>query len=220
MTCRAVLFDLDGVLADSTGVVDRVWRAWADERGLDGAAIMKTAHGRPAAEVIRAVAPHLSAEAEVELLEKREAGDSRVVAIAGSSEFVASLPRSSWAVVTSGTTPLASARLVAIGLPDPPVLITANDVDKGKPNPEGYLAAARRLGAAPRDCVVIEDSPAGIEAARAAGMAVIGVTTTYPAEELTGVDALVETLAAVTLGRANDKDDGPPELELIVGDPE
>lgn len=217
ITCRAVLFDLDGVLADSTAIVDRVWRAWADERGLDGAAIMKTAHGRPAAEVISAAAPHLSAEAEVELLEKREADDDKgVVAIAGSSELVASLPDRSWAVVTSGTTPLASSRLVAIALPDPPVLITANDVDRGKPNPEGYLAAARRLGASPRDCVVIEDSPAGIEAARAAGMAVIGVTTTYAAEELTGVDVLVDTLAAVTLARVTNRDDGPPELELAI----
>jgi sugar-phosphatase len=211
-----VLFDLDGVLADSTGLVDRVWRAWARERGLDGSEIMRIAHGRPATEVIRAVAPHLDAEGEVELLEGREAGEAGIVAVAGAVELVASLPASSWGVVTSGRGPLALSRLRAIGLPDPAVLVTADDVARGKPDPEGYLAAGRRIGAPSSDCLVIEDSPAGIQAARAAGMAVLGVTTTYPADELTRAAALVETLDAVRLSGVEAHRDGPPWLEIAV----
>lgn len=182
-TCKAVLFDLDGVLADSTAVVDRVWRVWADERSLDGDAIMEVAHGRPSAEIIRDIAPHLEVEAEVELLENREAEDlTGVVGILGAADLVRSLPLASWAVVTSGTLTVARPRLEAVGIPEPPVLITAGDIVNGKPDPEGYMAAARRLDAPAERCIVIEDSPAGLEAARAAGMKTIGVTTTFSAE--------------------------------------
>lgn len=219
ITCRAVLFDLDGVLADSTALVDRVWRAWADERDLDATEVMKIAHGRPAAEVIQAVAPHLPAEAEVRLLEEREADASGVVAIAGAADLVRSLPDGCWAVVTSGTSPLARGRLAAIGVDAPPALITADDVGRGKPNPEGYLAAARRLGASPSECVVIEDSPAGIEAAGAAGMRVIAVTTTYPSQELGNVDALVNSLEEISVAHvANSSHEVLPTLELLVAE--
>lgn len=214
LTCKAVLFDLDGVLADSTAIVDRVWREWAVERGLDGDALMSIAHGRPAAEVIAAVAPQLSVQTEVRELERREADASGVTPIAGAMRLLASLPEGSWAVVTSGTLPLAASRLRAIGAPEPPVLVTANDVRAGKPNPEGYVHAARRLGAAPAECVVIEDSPAGVEAARAGEMAVIGVTTTFPAESLTGVAAHVNSLEAVILESVASDDDGLPLMTL------
>jgi sugar-phosphatase len=177
---------------------------------------MEIAHGRPAAEVIAALAPQLSAESEVRLLEERERDASDVVPIAGAAELLASLPARSWAVVTSGTRPLAASRLHAIGAPDPPVIVTASDVGRGKPDPEGYLTAARRLGAEPEDCVVIEDTPPGIDAARAGGMAVIGVTTTYPAETLVGVDALVGSLEGITLAKVEDDRDGLPELLLRV----
>lgn len=218
-TCKAVLFDLDGVLADSTAVVDRVWRVWADERGLDGDAIMKVAHGRPSAEIIRDFAPELSVESEVELLEHREAEDlSGLVGIMGAAVLVRSLPRASWAVVTSGTTMVAQPRLAAVGIPEPPVLITANDIVRGKPDPEGYLTAASRLGAPAPRCIVIEDSPAGLDAARAAGMKTIGVTTTFPAESLAPVDALVSSLEAVRLERVDEAAGGDrlPDLELCV----
>jgi len=195
LTCRAVLFDLDGVLADSTRVVDEVWRAWATERGLDGDEIMRVAHGRPAKEVVTHFAPDLSVDDEVALLEEREAADtSGLVAIAGAQDLLESLPAGSWAVVTSGTRPLATRRFEGLGLPLPEVLVTADDVTAGKPHPEAYFSAARRVGAEPVDCVVIEDAPAGIEAGRAAGMAVIGVTTTYHPSDLAGADAIVATL--------------------------
>ncbi|MDQ3662104.1 MAG: HAD-IA family hydrolase [Actinomycetota bacterium] len=216
LSCKAVLFDLDGVLADSTAVVDRVWRLWAAERDLDGDALMSIAHGRPAAEVIAAIAPQLSAETEVRELERREADASDVLPIAGAVGLLASLPERSWAVVTSGTAPLAASRLRTIAAPKPPVLITANDVSAGKPDPEGYLEAARRLGAAPRECVVIEDSPAGVEAARAGGMAVIGVTTTFSAAALIGVKAHVKSLDEVTLDSVVEDGDGLPTLTLAV----
>ncbi|MBA2274040.1 MAG: HAD-IA family hydrolase [Actinobacteria bacterium] len=218
-TCKAILFDLDGVLADSTAVVDRVWRVWAEERGFDGDAIMKVAHGRPSAEIIRDFAPDLSVESEVELLEHREAEDlSGLVGIPGAAELVRSLPPASWAVVTSGTSTVAGPRLAAVGIPAPCVLITANDILKGKPNPEGYLAAASRLGAPAGTCIVIEDSPAGLAAARAAGMRTIGVTTTFPLESLAPVDALVSSLEAVCLENVGEGTGGGlPVLELCVG---
>lgn len=216
LTCKAVLFDLDGVLADSTAIVDRVWREWAAERELDADSVMSVAHGRPAAEVIAAFAPQLLVDMEVRELERREADASGVVPIAGAMRLVASLPEGSWAVVTSGTTPLAASRLHAIGAPGPRVLITANDVRAGKPNPEGYVHAARRLGAAPEECLVIEDSPAGVEAARAGGMTVIGVTTTFRAESLVGVIAHVPSLEAVILESVSEGGDGLPTLNLSV----
>lgn len=215
LTCKAVLFDLDGVIVDSTAIVDRVWREWAAERELDGDAVMSIAHGRPAAEVIASVAPQLSVEAEVCELERGEADAPGVVPIAGATRLLASLPERSWAVVTSGTSPLATSRLSAIGVA-PRVLVTADDVDEGKPNPEGYLRAAGRVGAAPEECVVIEDSPAGVEAGRTGGMAVIGVTTTFPAESLTGVAAHVPSLEAVVLEKVGEVGDGLPNLTLCV----
>jgi mannitol-1-/sugar-/sorbitol-6-phosphatase len=216
LTCRAVLFDLDGVLADSTAIVDRVWREWATQRGLDGDELMSIAHGRPAAQVIAGVAPQLSVEDEVRELERREADASGVVPIAGAMKLLASLPERSWAVVTSGTLPLAASRLRTIGAPEPPVLITANDVSAGKPNPEGYLKAARSLGASPAECVVIEDSPAGVEAARAGDMMVVGVTTTFPAASLVGVTAHVNSLEAIVLDSVAWEVDGLPFMTLRI----
>jgi sugar-phosphatase len=216
VACRAVLFDLDGVLVDSTGVVEEVWRDWASKRGLDGNDVMRQAHGRPAKEIIARYAPHLHAETEVGLLEEREAANSAsLVSIAGARDLVESLPPESWAVVTSGTTPLATSRLRGIGLPIPRVLITADDVDNGKPDPEAYLRAAGDLGVASADCVVIEDAPAGIEAGLAAGMRVIAVTTTFAPADLGRAHGIVATLEHVA-ARVIDGRVQPPLLELAV----
>jgi mannitol-1-/sugar-/sorbitol-6-phosphatase len=212
-----VLFDLDGVLADSTAVVDRIWRAWAEERGLDGQAVVAIAHGRPTLEVIRKVAPHLAAEPEARELEEREvAAASGVMPVPGARELLDALPEPSWAVVTSGTRWLAASRIEAIGARAPRVLVTADDVERGKPDPEGYLKAAAALGAEARRCVVVEDSPAGITAARVATMAVVGVTTTYAAAELAEAHVLVDSLEAVQVARV-ELSDGLPLLELVVG---
>ena len=192
-SCAAILFDLDGVLVDSTGAVDREWRDWGRRKGVDGDAIMAIAHGVRTIEVIRRVAPHLDAEIEAAAIESHEAGDqSGVVVMPGALELVKSIPDGHWGVVTSGSRLLAANRLLYCGLPVPEVLVTSDDVTHGKPHPEPYLKGAEGLGFAAAECVVIEDAPAGIAAARAAGMRVIGLASTYKAEKLSEADVVVK----------------------------
>jgi sugar-phosphatase len=211
-SCSAILFDLDGVLVDSTRAVDREWREWARRKGVDGDAVMAIAHGVRTIEVIRRVAPHLRAEAEVLELESREADHQEGVHVMpGAVALVHSIPEGRWGVVTSGTRLLASARLRFCGLPVPKVLVTADDVANGKPHPEPYLKGAARLGFEPTDCLVIEDAPAGIRSARAGGMKVVGITSTYAASKLVEVDALVTGLAQIQVGR-----DGTSKLNVSV----
>jgi sugar-phosphatase len=196
--CKAVLFDLDGVLVDSTPAVSRVWTVWARERGLDPEWTVQQAHGRRSIETVRALAPELDAETEDRKIEQMEIDDSEgVVQLPGALQLMASLPPDRYAVVTSATRPLAQARLRYAGLPVPSNMITANDVIHGKPSPEPFLKGAKLLGFAPRDCMVFEDAPAGIASARAAGMRVIALETTYPASELPASNALVRCLEAV-----------------------
>jgi mannitol-1-/sugar-/sorbitol-6-phosphatase len=205
-SCSAILFDLDGVLVDSTGAVDREWRAWARRKGVDGDAIMAIAHGVRTIEVIRRVAPHLDAEAEAWEIENDEAKDLRgVVVMPGALELVQSIPKGRWGVVTSGSRLLASTRLPYCGLPVPDVLVTADDVVNGKPDPEPYLKGAERLGFAPAECLVIEDAPAGIEAGRAAGMKVIGLASTYGAEKLSRANAVIKGFRELSVHASDDR---------------
>ena len=192
-SCSAILFDLDGVLVDSTRAVDREWRQWAQRKGVDGDAIMAIAHGVRTVEVIRSVAPHLDAEAEACEIEKEEAGDQQgVTVMPGAAELLRAIPWGRWGVVTSGSRLLASARLPFCGLPVPKVLVTSDDVTNGKPHPEPYLKGAAGLGLHPSECLVIEDAPAGIRAACAGGMKVIGLASTYPASQLKEADAVIK----------------------------
>jgi mannitol-1-/sugar-/sorbitol-6-phosphatase len=196
--CSAILFDLDGVLVDSTRAVDREWREWARGKGVDGDAVMAIAHGVRTVEVIRRVAPHLDAEAEARKIEKHEAHDKEGVHVMpGAADLVRSIPEGRWGVVTSGSRLLASARLRFCGLPVPKVLITADDVTHGKPDPEPYLKGAQGIGLSPAECLVIEDAPAGIQAARAGGMTVIGITSTYAADALTHANAVIRKLGQI-----------------------
>jgi sugar-phosphatase len=198
--CSAILFDLDGVLVDSTRSVERQWRAWAREQGIDGDKVMTVGHGVRAVEVIRAVAPHLDAEAEVRKLESREADDHDGVSVMpGAVELVRAIPDGRWCVVTSGTRHLATARLRLFGVPLPKVMITADDVASGKPHPGPYLKGAELLGMNPAECLVIEDAPAGIQAAHAGGMKVIALTSTYPASALSEADAVVPRLERIQI---------------------
>ena len=197
-SCSAILFDLDGVLCDSTKAVDREWREWAARKGVDGDAIMAIAHGVRTIEVIRRVAPHLNAEVEAAAIENHEAHDQRgVVVMPGALELVRSIPATRWGVVTSGSRLLATNRLRHCGLPVPEAMVTSDDVTHGKPHPEPYLKGANRLGFAPRECLVIEDAPAGIESARAGGMKVLGLSSTYAAEFLRHADAVITRLGAI-----------------------
>lgn len=200
--CAAVLFDLDGVLVDSTRSVERQWRIWARARGIDEEKAVAIAHGVRAVEVIRAIAPHLDAEAEVRKLESQEAADHDGVAVMpGAAELVRAIPDRRWGVVTSGRRNLATARLKLAGIPIPRVMVTAGDVVDGKPHPEPYLKGAERLGIDPAECLVIEDAPAGIRSAHAGGMKVIALASTYPASALSEADAVVSKLDQIQIAR-------------------
>ena len=196
--CSAILFDLDGVLVDSTRSVTRQWRMWAVENGLDADEVVRIAHGVRTIEVIRKMAPHLPLEEETRRLEKREADDMEGVAVMpGAAELLRSIPQNRWCVVTSGTRYLATSRLRFGNLPLPDVMVTADEVANGKPHPEPYLMGAKLLGFAPERCLVIEDAPAGIRSAHAGGMKVIALPSTYPVDELREADAVAEKLGLV-----------------------
>ena len=189
---------MDGVLMDSTPSVERVWRTWAVKHGLDPEHIADQAHGRRSIETIRAVAPELDAEKENLKVEQMEIDDKEgVTALPGAAELLAHLPADKFAIVTSATRPLAVARLGYAGIPVPRYMITADDVANGKPSPEPFLKGAALLGFNPADCLVFEDSPAGISSARSAGMKAIALQTTYPAEQLQDAHAIIGNLADV-----------------------
>ena len=200
LAASALLFDLDGVLVDSTASVEHHWREWATGHGLDVAKILAVVHGRRAIDTIREQAPHLDAERELATLAASEAATTiGVVAIPGAARLLASLPSSRWTIVTSGTELVATARLRAAALPTPPLMVTADRVTRGKPDPEGYLAAASALGTHPASCIVVEDAPAGVEAARRAGMRCIALTTTHRREKLSGATVVVPDLRAISV---------------------
>lgn len=197
LTCDAILFDLDGVLIDSTRCIVRHWREWAARHNLDLSEILRVAHGIRTIETMRHIAPHLDVESEAVQFTAHEVADTEgVVAIDGARRVLDAVPEGAWAIVTSGSSALASARLKHAGLPIPSVLVTADDVARGKPDPEPYLIGAQRLGVAVDRCVVIEDAPAGIESAHRAGMRVIGIQSTHTREALLekGTDVVVERL--------------------------
>ena len=183
--CRAVLFDLDGVLIDSTPAVARVWHRWAIEHGFDPDKVVKMAHGRPSRTTIHDLLPNADVAAEDREVERREIEDLEgVVPLPGARQLLDSLPPDRWTIATSCTRPLAEVRLRAAGLPIPKTMITSNDVKIGKPDPEPYSKAAAMLNFAASDCVVVEDAPAGVRAGKAAGARVIALTTTMPQREL------------------------------------
>ena len=202
--CSSILFDLDGVLVDSTQSVAYQWRRWAEEHGVDPDTVVEAAHGRRTVEVIRLTAPHLDVEAETRMIENRGATEqSGVRVMPGAAALLAAIPDGRWAVVTSGTHYLAANRLRHAKLPVPRVLVAADDVTHGKPHPEPYLKGAQLLGVNPAECLVVEDAPLGIQAARAAGMKVIGLTSTYGPEELSQADAVIRQLSEIQIHAAD-----------------
>lgn len=214
--CSAVVFDLDGVLVDSTAYVEQQWRRWATSRGLRPEPFLRVCHGRRALETIRMAAPHLDAEAEVRAFVPLEESASEPLGpLPGALRLLTALPAGTWAVATSGIRAVATSRLRRAGLPIPPVLVCAEDVTRGKPSPDAYLLAARSLGCPPEQVLVVEDAPAGVQAARTAGMCIIGLTTTHSAM-LLDADACAASLVGVHLGRVNRAADGRDRLELLV----
>ena len=203
-TCDAVIFDLDGVVIDSDKVAERHWRIWTARHGVPFDRVLAVHHGRPTIETMRLVAPHVDALAEARLKEDAEAEDREGVALyEGAVDLLRSLPRDRWGVATSGTRRTVALRVAQLGFPEPPVLVTADDVPRGKPAPDPYLLAAERLAVPPARCVVIEDAPAGIQSARAAGARVIAIASTHPPAALARADVVVPRLTAlrITLDR-------------------
>ena len=197
-SAKAILFDMDGVLMDSTPSVERVWRTWAVMHGFDPERVAPLAHGRRSIETIREAAPEMDAEKENVIVEQMEIDDKEgVTALPGATDLLAQLPTDRFAIVTSATRPLAVARLGYAGIPVPRHIITANDVLNGKPSPEPFLKGSALLGFEPADCLVFEDSPAGVSSARSAGMRTIALQTTYPADRLQAADAIIGNLADV-----------------------
>jgi mannitol-1-/sugar-/sorbitol-6-phosphatase len=213
--CKGVLFDLDGVLADSTPAVSRVWTIWANKYGFDPAETVRRAHGRPSLTTIRELLPQADHDAENSIVEQMEIEDlDDVIALPGAAQLLHSLPANRWTVVTSCTRPLAMVRLRAAGLPVPKEIVTSNDIVNGKPHPEPYLKGAELLGLSAADCIVLEDAPAGIRSGKAAGAKVIALQTTERDEFLreAGADWIVKDCASVRVASSNLRD----EISLLL----
>jgi mannitol-1-/sugar-/sorbitol-6-phosphatase len=199
--CSALLFDLDGVLIDSTPAVARVWHRWATEHGFDPEQVVRMAHGRPSRVTIRELLPNANIGVEDREVERQEMEDlDGVVPLPGAQELLGSLPTERWTIATSGTRPLAELRLRAAGLPIPKTMITSSDVKTGKPDPEPYVKAAAKLGFPASDCIVVEDAAAGVRAGKAAGSRVIAFPTTMARQDLedAGTDWIVENCKQIT----------------------
>jgi sugar-phosphatase len=206
ISCEGVLFDLDGVLVDSTPAVERVWSKWALAHGLDPEETVRLAHGRPSIATVRDILPNADFEAENEVILRGELEDTEgVVSLPGARDLLESLPPERWALVTSCARPLADVRLRAAGLPIPKNKITCDDVRNGKPDPEPYLKGAALLGFPASRCVVFEDAPAGIRAGKAAGAIVVALRSTSSDLELeqAGADRIIS---------------GYSEVELVISD--
>ncbi|WP_328745699.1 HAD family hydrolase [Streptomyces sp. NBC_00285] len=197
---EALLFDNDGTLVSSLESVHRCWTRWAAEYGITAEAFAQVElHGRPAVEIAADLLPAdvvPGALSRIERLEVEDVPNGGVQLLPGTKDFLGALPADRWAVVTSATRRLAEARLDAVGI-RPKTLVAADDVTRGKPDPEPYLLAARELGVDPARCVVFEDAPAGLRAGRAAGMITVALTTTHQAHEL-DADLVVEDLSALS----------------------
>jgi sugar-phosphatase len=206
VTCSGLLFDLDGVLVDSTPAVARVWTKWALAHGFDPEETVRKAHGRPSIATIRDLLPNSDVVAENDVVLRGEIEDTDgVVPLAGAIELLGSLPPDRWAIVTSCSKPLAKVRLKAAGLPVPPRMLTSDDVVNGKPDPEPYRKGAALLGVPASKCVVFEDAPAGILAGKAAGAIVVALRTTSPDSELdeAGADWIINGYSSLTFTNPN-----------------
>ncbi len=207
----ALISDMDGVLIDSGGVYDRHWERWAARQGIAPELIARVHFGLPASETIRLVAPHLDAVEEARRFNETLAGDPSaggVLPMPGALALAAALPAHGWAIATSAPRIMAERWLAHVGLSVPRVMVTVDDVARGKPAPDPYLRAAELLGVAPGSCLVIEDAPAGIASAKAAGATVLGVLSTHVAADLAAADHLVADLLDVQVVTADAADGG------------
>jgi mannitol-1-/sugar-/sorbitol-6-phosphatase len=222
ISCKAILFDMDGVLVDSTPAVARVWSWWARRHGFDPIKTVHQAHGRPSIATIRELLPNANHEAENREVERREIIDVEgVIPLAGVTELLTSLPTGRWTIVTSGTKPLADTRLRVAGIAPPAQFITAADITIGKPDPEPYLKGAALLGFAPEDCLVVEDASAGVRSGKAAGARVLAVLSTETNEKLIGLGAdwIIKDCSSLSLNGATPSGDLILEATLAGAQP-
>jgi sugar-phosphatase len=216
ISCGGVLFDMDGVLVDSTPAVARVWSIWARKHGFDAEAVVKLAHGRPSLATIEELLPqashelHVAEDREVERAEIEDVAD--VIALPGVKHLLSNLPASRIAMVTSATRALAEVRVAAAGLPAMRYMVTASEITRGKPDPAPYLQGANCLGIAAAKCIVVEDAPAGVRSGKAAGARVIALRTTTSDRELlaAGADWIVKDCSSLSI------DPATSENELIL----
>jgi len=198
--CEAIIFDMDGVLVDSEVLNEKHWKLWAEKENVSLEWIMSIHHGVPAEQTITTVAPHLDAATEARWFEENLSRDlDGLLAFEGVHELLNDLPDGKWAIGTSAPKIIAFNRMEYLKLPVPPVVVTIDDVENGKPAPDPYLKAARGLGIDPEHCIVIEDAPAGITAAKTAGARVLAIPTTNTAEALSEADAVVSRFADITV---------------------
>lgn len=196
LTTRAILFDMDGTLVDSTVKVEQLWHKWCAMRDIDPASVMAIQHGARSSDTMRAVAPHLDIASESAWMDASEAADCEgVVEVRGACALVAQVPAERWAIATSAGRSTALARLAHCAIPVPPTMVCADDVRAGKPDPEIYRMAAARLGFDPANCLVFEDAPAGVASALAADCAVVQVGGNAPFD--TRVKLVLPDLAGI-----------------------
>lgn len=210
MKFKGLLFDLDGTLIDSNAAVDRSWMEWCRRNNIDFALASKVYHGRPAGDTIKEFLSNLSeekVEQEILWLQHQESTDvADVVPLPGSIEFLQTLDSHNipWAIVTSGTLPVATARIKASGIPKPAVLITPERVTKGKPDPEPYQLGASELGLSVEECIVFEDAHAGLNAGNAAGCKTVAVLSQFEADSLPKADAYIRSAEDIELKKESD----------------
>jgi mannitol-1-/sugar-/sorbitol-6-phosphatase len=203
---EGLLFDMDGVLISSLGSVERSWQIWAERHGLDVRETIKAAHGKRALETVRALLPDGDHQAELKVIEDLEVNDTEgLETLEGVTAILSTLPQKYWTIVTSATERLARSRLGFAGIYIPADFISADRVVNGKPHPEPYLKGAEKLGLAPQNCIVIEDSPSGAKAGHAAGCRVLATTFSHSMEQLAVADWIVPSLAQV-------------KIEVLAGD--
>ncbi len=210
--CKAIIFDLDGTLVDSTICIEKTWKKWAKKHNIETVALASI-HGMTSYKTISLIAPHLDAEKATIEFDKEEIKETEgLKLIAHADKILNMLPAEKWAIATSGSNKLATSRLSHVGLPIPKILVTSDDITNSKPHPEPYLLAAKYLDISPEDCVVFEDSLAGIKAGKTAGAKVIGITTLFKKEDLSDTDAVINDFSDVKIHIKHDK------LELHIND--
>jgi len=208
---KGILFDMDGVLISSIGSVDRCWKRWAKMYGIPDAENYQVPHGVRAIDIVKSLRPDIDPQEGLRVIEDMEIEDTAdLKVLPGAKVLLAGLPPERWAIVTSATKRLTVARLTVAGLPVPERLISADMVERGKPDPEPYRRGAELLGLRPEDCVVVEDAPSGVGAGKAAGSRVLGVLGTHTCEELREADWIVDSLERVAVRI----DDGGLELRF------